>query len=258
MELRRYWQIILRYWWVVLIFTLAGVFLAYTTYKSTTANYQAAFVVNIQRDLPPATQANTGYQDFFDYYRSISAEYVLDDYTQIVKGSLFLTDVVDSLKSTPYPLSADDLKGAFDVERKHRELTFTVRADTIEKNLVLVKALSQNMDKNAGKYLARGDERLYSAKIIDMPNTATYNSGRNLLLASIRAIIGIILGVGLAFLLNYLDTTLRSKADFEEVLDLPIIGTIPGKPMFGGSRGSNNSTPPGVSQGEPERQEARR
>lgn len=43
---------------------------------------------------------------------------------------------------------------------------------------------------------------------------------------AIAAVIGLMLGVGLAFLLEYLDTTIKTEQDVEELLNLPIIGMI--------------------------------
>ena len=232
MELKRYWQIILRFWWVALLFSLAGAFNAYTTYKSTASNYQATFQVNIQRDLPSPDQLNTGYQDYFDYYRFVSTEYVVDDYTMVVKGSEFLKDVEASLKGTPYPMSVDELKGSFDIDRKHRELNFTVRAETPAKVIALTTALSDRISKDAGKYLATGQERIYSGKIVDLPTVASYNSGRNLLSSAIRGVIGVVLGLALVFLLAYLDSRLFTPADFKEVLEIPVLGVIPGKSLL--------------------------
>jgi capsular polysaccharide biosynthesis protein len=258
MELRRYFNILLRYWWLILLFTLAGGVLAFIQYKSTSANYQAVFEVNIQRNLPPPDQTNKGFQDYFDYYRALSAEYVLDDYVKISKGSLFLGDVAERLKNTSYPLSVDELKGSFEIERKHRELTFIVRADTEDKVMVVAKALSDNMEQNAGKYLARSaeQENQISGKTIDFPSNPVYNSGRNLLVASIRLIVGIIIGAGLAFLLAYLDNRLRTPDDFREVLGLPIIGQIPARSRFGFRGNSNNPESP--SRPAPERETAPR
>ncbi|MBO1913379.1 hypothetical protein J4G37_52285, partial [Microvirga sp. 3-52] len=41
---------------------------------------------------------------------------------------------------------------------------------------------------------------------------------------AIAAVIGLMLGVGVAFLLEYLDTTMKDEQDVEEILNLPIIG----------------------------------
>jgi len=43
---------------------------------------------------------------------------------------------------------------------------------------------------------------------------------------AIAAVIGLMLGVGIAFLLEYLDTTVKSEQDVEELLNLPILGLI--------------------------------
>lgn len=43
---------------------------------------------------------------------------------------------------------------------------------------------------------------------------------------AIAAVIGLMIGVGLAFLLEYLDTTVKTESDVEELIDLPIIGLV--------------------------------
>jgi len=43
---------------------------------------------------------------------------------------------------------------------------------------------------------------------------------------AIAAVIGLMLGVGVAFLLEYLDTTIKTEQDIEELLGLPIIGLV--------------------------------
>ncbi|MCG7343981.1 Wzz/FepE/Etk N-terminal domain-containing protein [Sporosarcina sp. ACRSL] len=43
---------------------------------------------------------------------------------------------------------------------------------------------------------------------------------------AIAAVIGLMIGVGIAFLLEYLDTTVKTEQDVEELLDLPILGLI--------------------------------
>lgn len=43
---------------------------------------------------------------------------------------------------------------------------------------------------------------------------------------AIAAVIGLMLGVGIAFLLEYLDTTMKSDQDIEDILGLPLLGVI--------------------------------
>ena len=43
---------------------------------------------------------------------------------------------------------------------------------------------------------------------------------------AIAMVVGLMLGVGLAFLLEYLDNTIKTELDIEKLLDLPILGAI--------------------------------
>ncbi|ANU22476.1 YveK family protein [Planococcus donghaensis] len=43
---------------------------------------------------------------------------------------------------------------------------------------------------------------------------------------AIAAVIGMMLGVGIAFLLEYLDTSIKDQQDIEEILDIPLLGVI--------------------------------
>lgn len=43
---------------------------------------------------------------------------------------------------------------------------------------------------------------------------------------AIAAVLGLMIGVGLAFLLEYLDTTIKSEKDVEDLLELPVIGLV--------------------------------
>lgn len=47
-----------------------------------------------------------------------------------------------------------------------------------------------------------------------------------LLNMAIAAVVGLMLGVGIAFLLEYLDTTIKNEQDIEEFLGIPVIGVI--------------------------------
>ena len=45
--------------------------------------------------------------------------------------------------------------------------------------------------------------------------------------AAVRIIIGIAAALALAFLLEYLDSSIRDEQDARRVLDMPVLGTIP-------------------------------
>ncbi|MEH7467376.1 GNVR domain-containing protein, partial [Priestia megaterium] len=47
-----------------------------------------------------------------------------------------------------------------------------------------------------------------------------------LLNVAIAIVVGLIVGIGLAFLLEYLDNTIKTEQDIETILELPVIGAI--------------------------------
>lgn len=43
---------------------------------------------------------------------------------------------------------------------------------------------------------------------------------------AIAAVVGLMVGVGLTFLLEYLDNTVKTEQDIEKLLELPVLGAI--------------------------------
>ncbi|HNZ39271.1 MAG TPA: GNVR domain-containing protein, partial [Candidatus Latescibacteria bacterium] len=64
-------------------------------------------------------------------------------------------------------------------------------------------------------------------RVVDAPSEATPKPSRALLILVFSAIIGLSLGVGAAFLLEMMDTSVRTVGDITEALEVPTIGTIP-------------------------------
>lgn len=246
MELRRYWQIIMRYWWLVALLTLVGVAAAYQYYSSNRPTYTNQITVNITRDPTPG-------ETYSGYYANISSEYAADDFTQVVKGNVFLTDVSQLLKSRQLNLSPDELQGLIDIERKHREIYITVHNNDKGTSLAINKAIADTLTTNAGKYMAYSDgSQPIRANVINVPTDAPLSGGRTLILAAIRPIVGLIAGLVLAFLLAYLDNSIRTAAEVKEVLGLPVLATIPR------INGRSNSATPKTAPVEPEREQVSR
>lgn len=64
---------------------------------------------------------------------------------------------------------------------------------------------------------------LSRAVLIDNPTPVKPNKLLNI---AVGTVIGLMVGLGLAFLLEYFDTTIKSEEDVEEILGLPIIGLV--------------------------------
>lgn len=64
---------------------------------------------------------------------------------------------------------------------------------------------------------------LSKAVLKDNPSPVAPNPMLNM---AIAAVVGLMLGVGIAFLLEYLDTTMKTDQDIEDILGIPLLGVI--------------------------------
>ncbi|WP_252314154.1 hypothetical protein [Sinobaca sp. H24] len=44
---------------------------------------------------------------------------------------------------------------------------------------------------------------------------------------AIAIVVGLMSGIGIAFILEYLDQTIKTEKDIENILNLPVLGSIP-------------------------------
>ena len=95
--------------------------------------------------------------------------------------------------------------------------------------------LQQEMDQGTFQYLV---SQLYQARImeaaaspyvdiLDRPIGASEIDPRGRMNILLGALLGLILGAGAAFFLEYLDRTVRTTADVEAFLGIPVLGVIP-------------------------------
>lgn len=95
--------------------------------------------------------------------------------------------------------------------------------------------LQQETDRNTYQYLLTQlqQSRIVQAAaepyvdILDRPVTAAEIDPRGRMNILLGALLGLILGIGAAFFLEYLDRTVRTTADVESFLGIPVLGIIP-------------------------------
>lgn len=228
MELKRYWQIIIRNWWIVVLLTLVGVAAAYQYYKSHPPSWQATVSVEISQQLLPSTTPISG-QSFSE--AQLASQYVADNFTHAVVGNVFLTQVSKTLKQeSNIDISADALKGMVTAKTQDRDLELTIAGGDSTQVVAVAHALATVFsDKQVVQSFSNnGDQNQpVIANVLDVPTSAGVNGGRNVLLAAIYAIVGFIAGIALTFLLAYLDDSVRAPREIEELLNIPLLAAIP-------------------------------
>jgi capsular exopolysaccharide synthesis family protein len=110
------------------------------------------------------------------------------------------------------------------MEMKERSIQYNILKREADTNKELYKGLLQRM-KEAGVSAGLTVSNIQVVDQAEIP-TRPYKPNRqlNLLLA---AVVGLFLGVGLAFFFEYLDNTVKTPEDVEQLIRLPSFGMVP-------------------------------
>jgi len=221
MELRLYWQIVRRRLWLVLGL-LALTCLGYLFYRPESAPvYQASmrFVVGI------APEPNTGgYYTYDRYYTWLTAEYLVDDLSEVVKSQAFARDVA---AASGLNIPAGAIQGSTSAGKLHRILNVSVQWGNRQELERIANAVPEVLGNQAHTYFAQLGTENAAASLIDPPQIGIVGrSLRQRMELPLRILLAVLAGLGLCFLLDYLDDTIRHRADLE-ALGVCILGEIP-------------------------------
>ena len=148
---------------------------------------------------------------------------LINTYDGIIKSATILSKVIEELN---LDTTTDDL---------YEQITVSS-----QENSQIISVTVQNPDPKIAVDIANTTASVFQEEIQNLMNVDNVNVldvaelGENpspikpnpKLNMAIAAVIGLMLGVGLAFLLEYLDTTMKTEQDIEELLGLPILGLI--------------------------------
>jgi capsular polysaccharide biosynthesis protein len=220
-ELVIYWRIVRRRAWLILL-ALAVFAISYAVARPVPASGYTArmrFVVGILPEEQP-----TGTYTYDRYYTWLTAEYLLDDLAEVVKSQRFAADVA-ALSGLPVPAGA--IQGATSAGKLHRVLDISLSWGDGDQIEVLANAVVATLTTQGGHYFAQlGTEHAVIA-VIDPPSIAPIGpSLRQRLDLPLRLALALVIGVVLAFLADYLDPTIRHRAD-AATLGLPLLSEIP-------------------------------
>ncbi|MDZ5026010.1 YveK family protein [Clostridium perfringens] len=167
------------------------------------------------------TQENSAYNnsDVMMYQQ------LMKTYAQLVKTSDLVTKAV---KSADLDYNQKDIKGILNnlnatPSAETQILDLSYKGGNPKDVLKLTEAITNEFIAESKELIPNGN-----VQVIQKPQLPEHpvspNKTLNILIAFI---LGLMVGVGVVLLLEYLDNTFKSREDLEKTLDLPIIGTIP-------------------------------
>src|SRR5699024_4500291 len=194
----------------------AGIIAAVVSYFVLTPSYEAnsQFIVNQGEQ-----EKNMQYSS--DYIRT-NVE-LNNTYNVIIKSNAIIDKVSEDLKGT---YTADQLKNKIEVSSEENSQVVNVTATDEDPSLAVDIAnttVDTFQDEIPDIMNVDNVSVLTEATMKDNPAPV---APKPLLNIAIAIVLGGMIGVGVAFLLEYLDNTITTEEDIEKQLELPILGVI--------------------------------
>jgi len=230
MELREYWAIIRRRWWLPVGVMVVAI-LASTVVGIRGAS---AFKTDMRLAVSTIPVQDPNAERYFDptYYSNLDSEYLADDMSEFMTSRAFADEVHRELasSSTPMDVDIDTIMTATRTKKTHRFIDITITTPTFEQGEAIAASISRILSdpNHVAQYLTALTAYRTQMQIVTPPVTHRANTPLGLVSEiGLRAVIGLLIGIGLAFLIDYLDPSVRTREEAERLLSLPVVGEIP-------------------------------
>lgn len=224
MELRAFYSIFRRRWLLALIPPLVVALFSVATYQSPPApgfNVGVNFIVG----QPPTPGAELADQD--RYYNWLGSEYIVNGLTDWAVSSNFKTAVSNQLAQENMAVAPGSFSVSADNVRSKLQL-FIQHGDAETLGHIIDAAITVLSEQNADALPQLGGETAVLVLLDEPVVTPLPRSLSSLLDIPLRIAIGVAAGLGLALLVEYLDPTIRNRAE-AEAMGFAILGEIPKK-----------------------------
>jgi capsular polysaccharide biosynthesis protein len=226
MELRAYWRIIVRRWWLpvglmllVLVFTL----ITQRPWQPRPPTYSAAmrFNVGVKPERLP------GVYTYDRYYAMLTSEYLVDDLGEIVRSQVFAQEVSRRLADKGIVVPAGAIGATTQPGKLHRILSVSVGWPRQEEIAPIAEAIVATLTESSADFFGQFSADEADIRLIDPPAvSAVGRPAREQLDLPLRLFLALAAGVGLAFLLYYLDDSVCERADLEK-MGIAVLGEVP-------------------------------
>lgn len=217
MELKQYFYIIYkRLWIIVLLPFLATLASAYVSFYVLDPVYEAntsLYVINKQTD----SQLSVAYSDL------MAGQYLVKDYRELVKSRTVTGAVIEELKLTG--------------------ITHAMLAEKISVNSKndtrIIEIRVQDGDPERARQIADKVGEVFVNKVIDLMKVENVSvvdkaqvptkpvNPKPVMNIAIAFFTGLMASIGIVFLIEYLDDSIKTSEDVEKYLGLTVLGTIP-------------------------------
>jgi capsular polysaccharide biosynthesis protein len=149
---------------------------------------------------------------------------MINTYSVIIKSPTILDKVVEDLNLS---LTTDQLTGKITVNSEQNAQVFnlTVEDEDPAQAVKIANGISKTFSTEIPEIMNVDNVKVLSPAVLkENPSPV---KPKPLLNMAIALVVGLMAGVGLAFLLEYLDNTIKTEEDIQHILQLPVLGVIP-------------------------------
>ncbi|MEJ9314565.1 Wzz/FepE/Etk N-terminal domain-containing protein [Priestia megaterium] len=204
-----------RLWLIVLITIIAATVSAVISFFVLTPVYESKTQILVN-------QAKNDQQLYSNQTVQTNVQ-LINTYNDIITSPVILDKVIKELKLDK---SAGDLSGQIQVtSSQDSQVAQIVVQDTSAKRAAdIANTTASVFQKQVPKLMNVDNVKVLSkAALGENPSPV---KPQPLMNVAIAIVVGLMVGVGLSFLLEYLDNTLKTEQDIENILELPVMGVI--------------------------------
>lgn len=218
MELKEYMSILRkRIWLIAVIVIIACLGSTVKTYMTTALyNAEAKLIVNQAYDRQGT--------NMLDYNLIQTNIMVINSYTEIIKSSAILDEVLNAYPDLEY--TPEQLASMITVSSANESqvMNLSVQATSYEKAAKTANAVARIFEKEIPSIMQVDNVTILSQAPLER-DAAPININPVMSIL-ISFVVGLMLSVGLVFLLEYLDDTFKTEEELERELGLPVIAVI--------------------------------
>jgi capsular polysaccharide biosynthesis protein len=230
LELREYWSIIRRRWWLPVAIMLVALIASTAVGIRGATAFKTDMRIAISTIPTPDPNATLYYDPI--YYSNLDSEYLADDMSEFMTSRAFADEVVRELAVGNKQTDVDPITivNATRTKKTHRFIDVTITTSTLEQGELIGGSISRILNDPAHLAIYLKALTAYNTQmvVVTPPVTHRANTIPGLIgEIGLRTVIGLLVGLGLAFVIDYVDSSVRTREEAETLLQVPVLGQIP-------------------------------
>ena len=222
MELRRYWRILSRRWWLIIAPSLVVFLHAAATYSRPEPLYQV--VMRFAAGTEPSGVSS----EYDRYYPWLTSEYIANGLADVAETHIFAQAISIRLAEMGIELPTTAVHSAIVTDNAQSILVVYLTWFDSAQAESMAKAVVSELSENGAAYFPQVADVGPAVRALDPPIARPVAPAlrAQLLEPAVRIMLAAVAGGALAFLWHYLDPTVREAVEVE-ALGLPVLARIP-------------------------------